>query len=137
MGRAAPVSSQPLPRSAAALALLLALAMVEQGFSLMQRNLAFSAADTEVSFWGQGDYQPTAAKREWVGQQVGDLLDQSPGNPDYQLLAASYYAWQAWWADDPALEAQYTRMGQRAAEMARQSRPAYVYNEPGATEQPD
>ncbi len=37
--------------------------MVEQGFSLFQRDLAFTAADTEVSFWGQGDYQPTAAQR--------------------------------------------------------------------------
>ena len=84
---------QQVPRAAAALALLLALAMVEQGFSLFQRDLAFTAAETEVSFWGQGDYQPTVEKREWVGQQLGELLAESPGNPEYQLLAASYYAW--------------------------------------------
>ena len=128
---------RPANAKAAALALLLALVMAWQGLGLMQRDLAFTAADTEVSFWGQGNYQPTAAKRDWVGQQVGDLLAQSPGNPDYQLLAASYYAWQAWWADDPELEQQYTQKGQQAREIARQSRPAYVYNEAGATEQPD
>ena len=128
---------QQVPRSAAALALLLALAMVEQGFSLFQRDLAFTAAETEVSFWGQGDYQPTVEKREWVGQQLGELLAESPGNPEYQLLAASYYAWQAWWTDDPELEQQYTQKGQQARELARQSRPAYVYNEAGETEQPD
>ena len=128
---------QQVPRAAAALALLLALAMVEQGFSLFQRDLAFTAAETEVSFWGQGDYQPTVEKREWVGQQLGELLAESPGNPEYQLLAASYYAWQAWWTDDPELEQQYTQKGQQAREFARQSRPAYVYNEAGANEQPD
>ena len=128
---------QQVPRAAAALALLLALAMVEQGFSLFQRDLAFTAAETEVSFWGQGDYQPTVEKREWVGQQLGELLAESPGNPEYQLLAASYYAWQAWWTDDPELEQQYTQKGQQARELARQSRPAYVYNEADATEQPD
>ncbi|MCB0636805.1 MAG: hypothetical protein KDC54_09330 [Lewinella sp.] len=128
---------QQVPRAAAALALLLALAMVEQGFSLFQRDLAFTAAETEVSFWGQGDYQPTVEKREWVGQQLGELLAESPGNPEYQLLAASYYAWQAWWTDDPELEQQYTQKGQQARELARQSRPAYVYNEAGETEQPD
>ena len=128
---------QQVPRAAAALALLLALAMVEQGFSLFQRDLAFTAAETEVSFWGQGDYQPTVEKRKWVGQQLGELLAESPGNPEYQLLAASYYAWQAWWTDDPELEQQYTQKGQQARELARQSRPAYVYNEAGETEQPD
>ena len=128
---------QQVPRAAAALALLLALAMVEQGFSLFQRDLAFTAAETEVSFWGQGDYQPTVEKREWVGQQLGELLAESPGNPEYQLLAASYYAWQAWWTDDPELEQQYTQKGQQSRELARQSRPAYVYNEAGETEQPD
>ena len=128
---------QQVPRAAAALALLLALAMVEQGFSLFQRDLAFTAAETEVSFWGQGDYQPTVEKREWVGQQLGELLAESPGNPEYQLLAASYYAWQAWWTDDPELEQQYTQKGQQARELARQSRPAYVYNEAGESQQPD
>ncbi|MCB1848604.1 MAG: hypothetical protein KDI04_14835 [Halieaceae bacterium] len=133
----APLSLQQVSRAAAALALLLALAVVEQGFSLFQRDLAFTAAETEVSFWGEGNYQPTAAKREWVGQQVGELLAEAPGHPEYQLLAASYYAWQAYWAEDPKLEQQYTHKGQQAREYARQSRPAYVYNEAGATEQPD
>jgi hypothetical protein len=134
------VSLKQVPKPAAVLALLalaLALIMVEQGYSLFQRDLAFGAAETEVSFWGEGSYQPTAAKREQVGRQLAILLQQAPGNPDYQLLAASYYSWQAWWAEDPELEEQYTHKGQRARELARQSRPAYVYNEAGETEQPD
>ena len=121
-------------RAGAFAALLLAVTITWQGLALLQRDLAFSAAETEVSFWGREDYQPTEATRQRTGRQLEALLATAPEHPEYQLLAASYYAWRAWWADDAELEAQYTRMGQQAREIARQSRPAYVYNEAGETE---
>ena len=121
-------------RAGAFAALLLAVTITWQGLALLQRDLAFSAAETEVSFWGREGYQPTAATIARTGHQLEALLATAPEHPEYQLLAASYYAWRAWWADDAELEAQYTRMGQQAREIARQSRPAYVYNEAGETE---
>ena len=121
-------------RAGAFAALLLAVTITWQGLALLQRDLAFSAAETEVSFWGREGYQPTAATIARTGRQLEALLARAPEHPEYQLLAASYYAWRAWWADDAELEAQYTRMGQQAREIARQSRPAYVYNEAGETE---
>lgn len=130
----APESLNQVPRAVAALALLLALAMLEQGFSLFQRDLAFSAVDAEVGFWGEGSYHPTTAKREQVGRQLDALLEQAPGNPDYQLLAASYHAWQAYWADDPELEQKYTRKAEKAQIAARQARPAYPRDEAAATD---
>ena len=39
--------------------LALSLLGAWQGAQLMQRDLAFEAARTEVSFWGRGNYQPT------------------------------------------------------------------------------
>ena len=129
-----PAAARALTRTGAFAALLLALTMTWQGLALLQRDLAFSAAETEVSFWGREDYQPTEATRQRTGRQLEALLATAPEHPEYQLLAASYYAWRAWWADDAELEAQYTRMGQQAREIARQSRPAYVYNEAGETE---
>ena len=121
-------------RAGAFAALLLAVTITWQGLALLQRDLAFSAAETEVSFWGREGYQPTEATIARTGRQLEALLARAPEHPEYQLLAASYYAWRAWWADDAELEAQYTRMGQQAREIARQSRPAYVYNEAGETE---
>ena len=121
-------------RAGAFAALLLAVTITWQGLALLQRDLAFSAAETEVSFWGREGYQPTEATIARTGRQLEALLATAPEHPEYQLLAASYYAWRAWWADDAELEAQYTRMGQQAREIARQSRPAYVYNEAGETE---
>ena len=121
-------------RAGAFAALLLAVTITWQGLALLQRDLAFSAAETEVSFWGREGYQPTVATIARTGRQLEALLARAPEHPEYQLLAASYYAWRAWWADDAELEAQYTRMGQQAREIARQSRPAYVYNEAGETE---
>ena len=129
-----PAAARGVARAGAFAALLLALTMVWQGLALLQRDLAFSAAETEVSFWGREGYQPTAATIARTGRQLEALLARAPEHPEYQLLAASYYAWRAWWADDAELEAQYTRMGQQAREIARQSRPAYVYNEAGETE---
>ena len=129
-----PAAARGVARAGAFAALLLALTMVWQGLALLQRDLAFTAAETEVSFWGREDYQPTQATIARTGRQLEALLARAPEHPEYQLLAASYYAWRAWWADDAELEAQYTRMGQQAREIARQSRPAYVYNEAGETE---
>ena len=121
-------------RAGAFAALLLAVTITWQGLALLQRDLAFSAAETEVSFWGREGYQPTEATIARTGRQLEALLARAPEHPEYQLLAASYYAWRAWWADDAELEAQYTQLGQQAREIARQSRPAYVYNEAGETE---
>lgn len=123
-----------MARATAAIALLAALAVVWQGLNLFQRDLAFTAAETEVSFWGRGEYQPTAATRERTGAQLQALLAANPTHPEYQLLAASYYAWQAYWTDNEELEQRFTRRAEQARKAARQSRPAYVYNEDGTSD---
>ena len=129
-----PAKVPRVARASAVIALLVALTLVWQALGLLQRDLAFTTTETEVSFWGRGDYQPYEHTREATGRAVEQLVAAAPGQPDYLTLAASYYAWRAWWADDAELEAQYTQLGQQAREIARQSRPAYVYNEAGETE---
>ena len=132
-----PAAARGVARAGAFAGLLLALTMTWQGLALLQRDLAFTAAETEVSFWGREDYQPTQATIARTGRQLEALLAKAPRHPEYQLLAASYYAWQAYWTEDAELEAQYTQLGQQAREIARQSRPAYVYNEAGEAAQPE
>ena len=106
------------------MALVLALSMAWQSAKLFQQDLAFTAAETEVSFWGRGDYQPDAKTRERVGKTVETLLQEVPTHPGYLTLAASYYAWQAYWAETPEMEYDYNRRAEAAKNAARQSRPA-------------
>ena len=120
-----PAQVRPAQRATAAIALLLALALVWQGLNLFQRDLAFTAAETEVSFWGRGEYQPAERTRAATGRAVENLVAAAPAQPDYLSLAASYYAWRAWWAGEAAAESAYNAQALAARYAAQQSRPAY------------
>jgi hypothetical protein len=115
----------PVARISAVVALLIALALVWQGLGLLQRDLAFTAAETEVSFWGRGEYQPYEDTRETVGRAVEQLVAAAPGQPDYLTLAASYYAWRGYWAQEATVETEYNALALAAQYSAQQSRPAY------------
>ena len=118
-------------RGVAIAALVLSLVLTWQGWGAVRRDLVFTAAETEVSFWGRGNYLPTAATRERTGRQLDTLLAVAPDHPEYQMLAASYYAWQAYWSEDPVTEQYFTGLAEQAREKAHQSRPAYLYNDAG------
>jgi hypothetical protein len=92
---------------------------------LLQRDLVFNAAETEVSFWGRGEYQPSEQTREATGRAVEHLVSVAPAHPDYLTLAASYYAWRAWWAEEGVAENAYNTRALAAQYVAQQSRPAY------------
>lgn len=115
----------PLARASAAIALLASLALVWQAMDLLQRDLVFNVAETEVSFWGRGEYLPYEHTREATGRAVEHLVDASPAHPDYLTLAASHYAWRAWWAQETAVENAYNARALAAQYAAQQSRPAY------------
>lgn len=115
-----------MARATAAIALLVALVMVWQGLNMFQGDLAFSAAETEVSFWGRGEYQPTERTREATGYAVENLVAAAPAQPAYLSLAASYYAWRAYWTEEIAVENDYNAQALAAQYAAQQSRPAYL-----------
>tara|TARA_R110001599_G_C12274970_1_gene662053 strand:+ start:1105 stop:1521 length:417 start_codon:yes stop_codon:yes gene_type:complete len=117
-----------LALAAAVLALVLALALVWQSAKLFQQDLAFTAVETEVSFWGRGDYQPDAKTRARVGKTLEGLLTEVPAHPGYLMLAANYHAWQAYWAESPELEYDFSRRAEAAKNAAKQSRPAHPGN---------
>lgn len=116
---------QPVARTVAAIALLVAFTVVWQALGLLQRDLVFTATETEVSFWGRGEYQPYESTREATGRAVEQLVTVAPAQPDYLTLAASYYAWRAYWAEETAAESAYNTQALAAQYSAQQSRPAY------------
>jgi len=112
----------------AALILLLVLMAIAHAASLLINDLRFTRAQTEVSFWGRGDYNPSQASVRRAGQALDDLLYASPNHPAYLSVRANSYVWQAYWVSDIALERQYTRQAVRLQIAALKSRPAHPHS---------
>ena len=111
--------------SLATAALAVAITVAWQSATLYQLDLAFTRTETELTFWGRGDYQPLDATRERTGRELAALLAQAPANPDYLALAAYYEAWLAYREDDPELAQPYALRAVNAQFFAQQNRPAY------------
>ena len=74
--------------------LALALATSWQAVALFTQNLQFTAAQTEIGFWGRGEYQPTPAAVARTRAELNSLLRPDSGNPEYSSLQARFSAWQ-------------------------------------------
>lgn len=122
--------SSPLILAAAALFLIVAAILAWQGLGLFKQDLKFTAVETEISFWGRGQYVPDLQTREWVGRELEYLLDREPKHPGYLTLAASYHSWQAYWAETAELELDYNTLAEQAKQGAWRSRPAHPSNSP-------
>jgi hypothetical protein len=118
-----------MARAAAAIVLALSLTLVWQAAGLFRRDLAFTAAETEVSFWGRGSYQPDEFTQARIGRTLEMLVTQAPGNPDYLFLAASYQEWRALWALDPRQREVFLQRAAAQWRAAREARPAHPFNE--------
>lgn len=105
--------------------LLLVLTSVYCGYSLLVQDLAYTRAQTELSFWGRGNYKPTPQAILGVDQALQTLLEGAPGHPEYLELHAHYSAWQAYWTLD--LLARDTLNGEAVTRQYRAlvSRPAH------------
>ena len=109
--------------------LVLALLGAVQAASLFQRDLQFIRNETEVSFWGRGDYQPTDATILRINQGMGVLLHSAPHHPAYLSLQANSYAWQAYWAEGASSTRQYARQAVHYQSAALDSRPAHLQSQ--------
>jgi uncharacterized iron-regulated membrane protein len=87
-------------RPIAVLLLLLALTGSYLGFDTLVQDLAYTRADTEIGYWGRGNYQPTPQAILETGQTLQALLERAPHHPEYLELQARYAAWQAYWSRD-------------------------------------
>jgi len=104
---------------------LLALYGTVQGASLFKHDLQFTKAETEVSFWGRGNYQPTPKTVSRTARAVENLVQHAPHNPAYRSLQANSFAWRAYWEADATTSQQYAQQAVGAQAAAVQARPAY------------
>lgn len=107
------------------IALVVILACVQAGFVTGLQDLAFTEAQTEISFWGRGTYQPSPEKVEKTGEALESLLRLSPASPVFLELQAHYFAWKAYWSDDAVQRETLGRVAIDAQRRALQSRPAH------------
>jgi hypothetical protein len=103
---------------------------VAYAFRAFQQNLLFTQAQTEVSFWGRGDYHPTPATINITEQQLQTLLSHSPVQPDYLALQASAAIWLAYWSRQKSTAGQPDNNQQAIAsqQAALLSRPAHRFS---------
>jgi len=103
----------------------LALMGAYTGFITFTQDLAFTGAQTELSFWGRDGYQPEAGTIARTGQSIDALLQGAPGNPEYLGLQASYATWQAYWAENTDERASFNAQAVQSQYKGLQSRPAH------------
>jgi hypothetical protein len=108
--------------------LALALVAAYTGFTTFAQDLAFTNAQTELSFWGSDSYQPEPKTIELTGRTIDALLQNAPGHPEYLGLQANYAAWQAYWATDTIERVSFSQQAVQSQHAALQSRPAHRHS---------
>jgi hypothetical protein len=111
-------------RPIAGMLLILVLICLYTGARISAQHLAYTRAQTELSFWGRGSYQPTPQAIRNTDKTLQGLLQAAPRHPENLELQAHYTAWQAYWSKDlntrdtlnrEAVEIQYRALLSRPA----------------------
>jgi hypothetical protein len=97
---------------------LLAIATISMLGSLalatLQHDLHFNTLETEVSFWGRGNYMPTDDTRTSTAEGIQQLVESAPKNANYHALQASQLAWESYWQQNKATAGQATQAQQQS-----------------------
>jgi len=110
------------------IALGLAVAVVMQAAGLFRQNLLFTRAQTEVSFWGRGDYRPDEVTILGTSKLLDGLLQSKPKHPDYLGLQANKAVWLAYWSGPGAAGEHSSRQAISSQYAALVSRPAHRHS---------
>lgn len=105
--------------------LALMLLVMGDATKLFSGNLIFTAAETEVSFWGRGSYQPDQKIVEQTSRSVESLIEDSEQHPSYHSLNASVLAWIAYWEADNIARERFVQQTIATQARAIESRPAH------------
>jgi hypothetical protein len=114
-----------LPKLIGLAFLALALAGVWQAMGTIQRDITFTAAQTEVSFWGREQYQPTAATIERTGALIGKLTRRPNSHPEHLALQGAYASWRSYWAEDSSARSEFATLAVNSQFRALESRPGH------------
>ena len=105
---------------------VLALYTTGHAANSFKQDLQFTGIETEVSFWGRGDYLPTEATIRRTNQSMDKLLHNTPGHSTYLSLQANSYTWQAYWEEDSKTTRELSEKAVQLQTFALHSRPAHL-----------
>ena len=105
--------------------LLVALLMAFSGVRYAYLDLVFTAADTELSFWGRENYHPTEAAISRTGRALDLLLAQLPNHPDYLARQAYFLSWRGFFSSDIQTRKDLNARALATQQQAMRQRPAY------------
>ena len=103
----------------------LAMVLLLSGIGLLRQDLAYTRAETELSFWGRGDYQPREHTIERTGLDLAALLAAQPAHPDYLSLDAYYQSWRGHWSTGVTERLDFNQQAVDSQYAALQARPAH------------
>lgn len=109
-------------------ALFFMFANLHRAADVFVANLQFTAVETEVSFWGQGNYQPDPQTIERTLKSIGSLVGDFPEQPSYLNLSAAASAWLAYWAISAQEQERWLEQSFSAQFAAIRSRPAHRHS---------
>jgi hypothetical protein len=114
----------------ALLTLAVTVVCIVHAANAFKQSLLFTRAQTEVSFWGRGDYRPTPATITATRQQLQTLVTHSPGHPDYLALQANAAVWLAYWSQQESTAGQpgNTQHAIASQQVSLLSRPAHRFS---------
>ena len=104
---------------------VLVFLLMKESASLFVENLQFTNAETEVSFWGRENYQPTAKAVKRSTRTIDALLSDSSRHPSYLSLHANVLAWLAYWEADESAQDLLVKQTIAVQIRAIKSRPAH------------
>lgn len=107
-------------RPASIVPLILLVIVAALALQMIRNHLAFTQLETEVSFWGRGEYMPTDTTRERTAGEIQQLVDATPKDARAHTLQASQQAWESYWQQNPEL----TENAIKAQKQALDWRPA-------------
>lgn len=122
------LSSSKYARPLACCMLVLMIIFIVSASRFFVDSLAFTRAETEVGFWGRGEYHPRESSIRDAIRTVDDVLASQPGHPDYLELSANAAAWLAYWAESIDSRAYYSQQAIVSQYSALRSRPAHRHS---------
>ena len=102
-----------------------AFVFVYQAVQQMRQDLIYNRAQAELSFWGQGNYQPMADTVRDTGDAIDSLLQERPAHPDFLTLEAAYFSWLAFWSKRPGAREELSLRAVSSQNRAVSARPAH------------
>ncbi|MEH6552237.1 MAG: hypothetical protein V7744_19845 [Pseudomonadales bacterium] len=105
--------------------LLCLLVAAAQAVAVFRADIHYTNANTELSFWGRGDYSPNFDSQQQLEQHIQQALALRPAHPDYLVLHAKGHDWFAFWAQDANTSIAHSQQAAEQQWQALMGRPAH------------